>query len=38
VVPPFAGGSETPVVDKVLAEQWPNWGLYDRGVFRHLAR
>jgi Tol biopolymer transport system component/DNA-binding winged helix-turn-helix (wHTH) protein len=30
---PIAGGSETLVVDKVLAEQWPNWGLYDRGVF-----
>jgi hypothetical protein len=30
---PVAGGPETLVADKVLAEQWPNWGLFDRGVF-----
>jgi len=30
---PLAGGPETLVTDKVLAEQWPNWGLYDRGVY-----
>jgi Tol biopolymer transport system component len=30
---PLAGGPETLVTEHVLAEQWPNWGLVDRGVF-----
>jgi Tol biopolymer transport system component/DNA-binding winged helix-turn-helix (wHTH) protein len=30
---PVAGGAETVVADRVLAEQWPNWGLYDGGLY-----
>jgi hypothetical protein len=30
---PLAGGPETVVADHVLAEQWPNWGLYDGGLY-----
>jgi Tol biopolymer transport system component len=30
---PVAGGGDTLVTERVLAEQWPNWGLYDRGVY-----
>jgi len=30
---PRDGGPETLVAERVLAEQWPNWGLYDRGVY-----
>jgi Tol biopolymer transport system component/DNA-binding winged helix-turn-helix (wHTH) protein len=26
-------GSPTLVADRVLAEQWPNWGTYDRGIY-----
>jgi Tol biopolymer transport system component/DNA-binding winged helix-turn-helix (wHTH) protein len=30
---PISGGPESLIVDRVLAEQWPNWGTYDRGVY-----
>jgi Tol biopolymer transport system component/DNA-binding winged helix-turn-helix (wHTH) protein len=30
---PVEGGAETIVADRVLAEQWPNWGLYDGGLY-----
>jgi len=30
---PRDGGAETLVTDRVIAEQWPNWGLYDRGIY-----
>ncbi len=30
---PAGGGDETLIADRILAEQWPNWGLFDRGVY-----
>jgi TolB protein len=30
---PVAGGPETLVTERVLAEQWPNWGAYDHGIY-----
>jgi Tol biopolymer transport system component/DNA-binding winged helix-turn-helix (wHTH) protein len=27
------GDNETLVAERILAEQWPNWGLYDRGLY-----
>ena len=36
---PVAGGPETLVSERVLAEQWPNWGsVRPRHLLRHLAR
>jgi Tol biopolymer transport system component/DNA-binding winged helix-turn-helix (wHTH) protein len=30
---PVEGGPEMLVADRVLAEQWPNWGVSDRGIY-----
>src|SRR5262245_38695034 len=30
---PVAGGTETFVAEQVIAEQWPNWGLFNGGVY-----
>jgi len=30
---PLSGGPEVLVAEHVLAEQWPNWGIFDRGVY-----
>lgn len=30
---PLGGGHETLIAEQIRADQWPNWGLYDRGIF-----
>jgi Tol biopolymer transport system component/DNA-binding winged helix-turn-helix (wHTH) protein len=30
---PLAGGAETLAAEQIAAEQWPNWGLFDGGIY-----